>query len=170
MFVGVVEFLGWFGAVAVLSGYILFSLGKLPNGLVYQGVNLVGGLAITVNVAAHHAAPSTVVNSIWAAVAAVVLVRMLRARRAARAVGAPVAHEAHVEPPTTTAVLPVVGPALRDHEAEASVPTGPVSGLPDGSAAPMTASVPVITAAIALALVQAAQEQADRQERATAQG
>jgi hypothetical protein len=45
-----------------------------------------------------------------------------------------------------------------------------VSGLPDGSAAPMTASVPVITAAIALALVQAAQEQADRQERATAQG
>jgi hypothetical protein len=167
VFVGVVEFLGWFGAVAVLSGYILFSLGKLPNGLAYQGVNLVGGLAITVNVAAHHAAPSTVVNSIWAAVAAVVLVRMLRARRA---VGAPVAHEAHVEPPTTTAVLPVVGPALRDHEAEASVPTGPVSGLPDGSAAPMTASVPVITAAIALALVQAAQEQADRQERAGAQG
>ena len=167
MFVGVVEFLGWFGAVAVLSGYILFSLGKLPNGLVYQGVNFVGGLAITVNVAAHHAAPSTVVNSIWAAVAAVVLVRMVRARRAARATGAPVAH---VEPPTTTAVLPVLGPALRDHEAEASTPTGPVSGLPDGSAAPMTASVPVITAAIALALVQAAQDQADRQERATAQG
>lgn len=167
MFVGVVEFLGWFGAVAVLSGYILFSLGKLPNGLVYQGVNLVGGLAITVNVAAHHAAPSTVVNSIWAAVAAVVLVRMVRARRAARTTGAPVAH---VEPPTTTAVLPVVGPALRDHEAEASTPTGPVPGLPDGSAAPMTASVPVITAAIALALVQAAQDQADRQERATANG
>lgn len=167
MFVGVVEFLGWFGAVAVLSGYILFSLGKLPNGLVYQGVNLVGGLAITVNVAAHHAAPSTVVNSIWAAVAAVVLVRMVRARRAAGATGTPVAH---VEPPTTTAVLPVVGPALRDHEAESSAPTGPVSGLPDGSAAPMTASVPVITAAIALALVHAAQDQADRQERATAQG
>lgn len=170
MFVGVVEFLGWFGAVAVLSGYILFSLGKLPNGLVYQGVNLVGGLAITVNVAAHHAAPSTVVNSIWAAVAAVVLVRMVRARRAARAVGAAVPHEASVEPPTTTAVLPVVGPALRGHEAEEPVPAGAVASLQDGPAAPMTASVPVITAAIALALVQAAQEQADRQGRATVQG
>ncbi|QWS33408.1 CBU_0592 family membrane protein [Curtobacterium aetherium] len=176
MLVGIVEFLGWFGAVAVLGGYILFSLGKIPNGPLYQVINLVGGLAVAVNVAAHHAVPSTIVNGIWAVVAAVVLVRMvLRRRRAPASEQAPVLL---VEPPTTTAVLPVVGPALRDHEADATAAPEPSPGLPAVPAspavpagvadapAPMTESVPVITAAIALALVQAARQQHAAQQQA----
>lgn len=120
MLVGIVEFLGWFGAVTVLAGYILFSTGKLQNGPTYQLLNLVGGLAIAVNVGAHHAIPSLIVNGIWSIVAVVVLTKMLRARRAAQR-GTPIesaAASALVEPPTTTAVLPVIGPALRDHEHE----------------------------------------------------
>jgi hypothetical protein len=113
--VGVVEFLGWFGAGTVLVGYVLFSLGKIANGPVYQLFNLVGGVAIAVNVGAHHAVPSTIVNSIWAAVAAVVLARMVVRRRRGTSAGVQPAPELHAEPPTTTAVLPVVGPALRDH-------------------------------------------------------
>lgn len=182
MFNGIVEFLGWFGAVTVLAGYILFSTGKLPNGPVYQLLNLVGGLAIAVNVGAHHAIPSLIVNGIWAIVAVVVLARMLRTRRAAKR-GEPAeatTAQVLVEPPTTTAVLPVVGPALRDHddstestagaavrtaehdaaraEAPADAPTAP---------APMTETVPVITATIALALVAAAQR--EQQENAPEQ-
>ncbi|MBP1302047.1 hypothetical protein JOD95_002099 [Curtobacterium sp. 1310] len=176
--VGIVEFLGWFGAVTVLAGYLLFSLGKIPNGPLYQSLNLVGGLSVAVNVAAHHAIPSTIVNGIWAVIAVVVLVRMGRARRAAgnqasarpsasalaSATALPTAPVLHSEPPTTTAVLPVVGPALRDHEAEPGEHDRGESRLQDGTAtapvAPMTESVPVITATIALALVAAAQHQA----------
>ncbi|MDM7891723.1 CBU_0592 family membrane protein [Curtobacterium caseinilyticum] len=200
--VGIVEFLGWFGAVTVLAGYLLFSLGKIPNGPLYQSLNLVGGLSVAINVAAHHAVPSTIVNGVWAVIAVVVLVRMARARHAAgvraaepeETVAPPVLH---AEPLATTAVLPVVGPALRDHEAEASgaapaaprLQAGPVPEAGTGAlradadaaptahgradaaptahgrtdaaaapAAPMTESVPVITATIALALVAAAQQ------------
>ncbi|WP_144753355.1 CBU_0592 family membrane protein [Curtobacterium pusillum] len=176
------EFLGWFGAVTVLAGYLLFSMGKLPNGPVYQLFNLVGGLAVAINVAAHHAVPSTIVNGIWAIVAVVVLVKMAKARRAAKR-GAPATAEIpvlHTEPAATTAVLPVIGPALRDHEPEVpdtadaaprlqveptastvttDAPTAPTATNAPTAAAPMTESIPVITATIALALVAAAQEQ-----------
>lgn len=188
MLYGIVEFLGWFGAVTVLAGYILFSTGKLPNGPVYQLFNLVGGLAVAANVAAHHAIPSTIVNGIWAIVAVVVLVKMARARRLAKrgATAEPEQPVLHAEPPATTAILPIVGPALRDHERDnepdATDEADPAPGLQteDGStdatteatteattaAAPMTESIPVITATIALALVAAAQDQAGRQEQA----
>ena len=184
MLSGIVEFLGWFGAITVLSGYVLFSTGKLPNGPVYQLFNLVGGAAVAVNVAAHHAVPSTIVNGIWAIVAVVVLVRTGRARHAARRSGLQSHHELTPEPPATTAVLPVIGPAVRDHEsgvtddqhATPSLPTAtapapapatatvtataaPTSTTPARPAAPMTESIPVITATIALALVSAAQQQ-----------
>ncbi|AOX65927.1 hypothetical protein BJK06_09335 [Curtobacterium sp. BH-2-1-1] len=174
-------------------------MGKLPNGPIYQLFNLVGGLAVAINVAAHHAVPSTIVNGIWAIVAVVVLVKMAKARRAAKR-GAPSTETPvlHAEPPATTAVLPIVGPALRDHEAEATFTAAPAPRLqgpdadgdatttpdathatdatstPDANsttdaptaAAPMTESIPVITATIALALVAAAQEHADQQELA----
>lgn len=174
MLVGIVEFLGWFGAVTVLAGYILFSTGKLPNGPVYQLFNLVGGLAVAVNVAAHHAVPSTIVNGIWAIVAVVVLVKMGRARRAAKR-GEPTAPEAtalHAEPAATTGVLPVIGPALRNHEPEKPSEADAAPGLqaaPTTSvtqAAPMTETVPIITATIALALVAAAQQQVDHTDHA----
>ncbi len=197
MLYGIVEFLGWFGAVTVLAGYILFSTGKLPNGPLYQSFNLVGGLAVAINVGAHHAIPSTIVNGIWALVAVVVLVRTGRARRAAKR-GVPTAAAEPallVEPPATTAVLPVVGPALRDHEADATDATDAAPRLQSATtratdatdaaprlqstateathatdaaptaAAPMTESLPVITATIALALVAAAQEHAEAQHQ-----
>ncbi len=170
MLVGIVEFLGWFGAVTVLAGYLLFSLGKIPNGPLYQVFNLVGGLSVAINVAAHHAIPSTIVNGIWAVVAVVVLVRMGRARRARARAGRTAVEPAvlHAEPLTTTAVLPVVGPALRDHEVQPHTPAQAEPRLQAESApaVPITGSIPVITATIALALVAAANEQA-AQDQAT---
>ncbi|WP_146243103.1 hypothetical protein [Curtobacterium sp. MCPF17_031] len=175
--------------MTVLAGYLLFSLGKIPNGPVYQLFNLVGGVSVAVNVAAHHAVPSTIVNSIWAVVAAVVLVRMgLRRARGRRVTGSSETRfpDLHAELPATTAVLPVIGPALRDHDddvtsvadAAPSLPAVavPVPGAGAGAGAstgtgtgtdapaPMTESVPVITATIALALVRAATQQHTAQQ------
>ncbi|WIB13716.1 hypothetical protein [Curtobacterium sp. MCPF17_052] len=133
MFVGVIEFLGWFGAVTVLAGYLLFSLGKIPNGPVYQLFNLVGGVSVAVNVAAHHAVPSTIVNGIWAVVAAVVLVRMgLRRARGRRATGSSENRlpDLHAELPATTAVVPVIGPALRDHDDDVTSVADAAPSLP----------------------------------------
>ncbi|PZF69144.1 hypothetical protein DEJ33_01945 [Curtobacterium sp. MCPF17_047] len=194
MFVGVIEFLGWFGAVTVLAGYLLFSLGKIPNGPVYQLFNLVGGVSVAVNVAAHHAVPSTIVNSIWAVVAAVVLVRMGLRRAHGRRDTGPSENrlpDLHSELPATTAVLPVIGPALRDHDGDVTTvadaaPSLPAVAVPVPGAgagvgastgtgtgtdapAPMTESVPVITATIALALVRAATQQHATQQHATQQ-
>nr|BFF15441.1 hypothetical protein GCM10025699_67440 [Microbacterium flavescens] len=80
----VFEVLGWVGAVVILAGYGLFSLGRLANGPLYQWANLIGALCISVNVASHGAYPSAIVNAIWAVIAVVVLVGMSRRRRAAR--------------------------------------------------------------------------------------
>jgi hypothetical protein len=176
-----VEFLGWFGAVTVLTGYILFSLGRIPNGPAYQLFNLVGGLSVAVNVLAHGAVPSTIVNGIWAAIAAVVLVRMLRSRRADATVGLE-ARPTSAEPPATTMVLPVIGPAVRDHDGEPAtggiplvsplVATAPETAAVSDQAAPslqgvsLADSVPVVTAAIAIALVTAAQEQMAQEQTA----
>lgn len=121
----VFEVLGWVGAVVVLAGYALFSLGKMPNGPVYQLANLVGSVCISINVASHGALPSTIVNALWAAIAVVVLVRMVRSRRrAARAAAS-----------TPAAPLAI---------------TAAPTSQPTTQPVPLIDSVPVITAAMAV--------------------
>ncbi|WP_054145415.1 hypothetical protein [Frigoribacterium sp. RIT-PI-h] len=137
----VFEVLGWVGAVVVLAGYALFSLGKLPNGPVYQLANLVGSVCISINVASHGALPSTIVNALWAIIAAIVLVRMARRpRRTARAV----ASTSGV--PLAVAAEPTMQPT-----------TQPV---------PLMDSVPVITAALAVVTL-AAMEHAQHTQQAS---
>ncbi|WP_423922089.1 CBU_0592 family membrane protein [Frigoribacterium sp. 2-23] len=142
----VFEVLGWVGAIVILAGYALFSLGKIANGPLYQWTNLIGGVAVSINVSHHGAYPSMIVNTIWALIAATVLVRMYRKRHAAvrverAAEAARIAEEARVaaQPAPTTSPVPLVE------------------------------SVPVITAALAvvtLAAVAHAAEQAEQAEHA----
>jgi hypothetical protein len=159
----VIESLGWAGAVIVLGGYLLFSAGKIPNGPLYQVFNLVGALFVCVNVCAHQAWPSTIVNGIWAIIAAVVLVRMWTKHRAAKRAGeAPAEPEQHIELPTTTAVLPVIGPALTHEQ-----PAHDQPALDQAHEQPVSIadSVPVITAALAI-VAAAAQEHAAQEHAA----
>lgn len=135
----VFEVLGWVGAVVVLAGYALFSLGKLPNGPVYQLANLVGSICISINVASHGALPSTIVNALWAVIAVVVLVRMGRTRRRAAA---------------STVAVPL------------SLTAAPTS-QPTTQSVPLIDSVPVITAAMAvvtLAVMEHAQQAQQAQQ------
>jgi len=46
----IVEFFGWYGAVAILLAYALISFKIIPpTGYVYQGLNLTGATGIVIN-------------------------------------------------------------------------------------------------------------------------
>ena len=72
---------GWLGAIAVLAGYAAFSLGWITAGRIFQGLNLLGSLALLVNVYYHGAWPGVVLNLAWGTISAVAMVRAMRARR-----------------------------------------------------------------------------------------
>jgi hypothetical protein len=74
------EVSGWFGALAVLAGYVLFSLGWIQNGKLFQTTNLAGAAAMIVNSSYHGAWPSVATNIAWCAIAAVALVRLRQLR------------------------------------------------------------------------------------------
>ncbi|WP_205761566.1 CBU_0592 family membrane protein [Arthrobacter mobilis] len=75
------EVSGWLGAVAVLAGYLLFSMGRIQNGRLFQTANLAGSVAMIVNGAYHGAWPSVATNVAWCAIAATALVRLRQLRR-----------------------------------------------------------------------------------------
>lgn len=176
----VVEVLGWVGAVVVLAAYALFSLGRLPNGPLYQVLNLVGGACVAVNVASHGAWPSTIVNGIWAVIAVVVLAGMLRRRRAATRAARGAAASAGsvlavtgpvpVLPEAPVAVREAAPVALAPAPAPAPAPVAvTVAPVPSAATAapepaPVTAPVPlvdavaVVTGAIAVIALAAAQQ------------
>ncbi|ARC55741.1 hypothetical protein AS850_01450 [Frondihabitans sp. 762G35] len=125
-----IEILGWFGALVILAGYALFSLGRLPDGRLYQWTNLVGAVCISINVAVHGAYPSAIVNAIWAIIAAVVLLRLRSRRRAERLAASHAAAQSERR--------------IRDAEMAQLAP------------APFIESVPAVTAALAVVVLAAA--------------
>ncbi|WP_051570996.1 CBU_0592 family membrane protein [Cryptosporangium arvum] len=72
------EVAGWVGALALLAGYALLSLGRIPSGGRYHVFNLVGAAGLIVNGAAHGAWPSTMLNVVWVAIGGVALARLHR--------------------------------------------------------------------------------------------
>jgi hypothetical protein len=72
----VAEISGWLGAVAVLIAYLLFSIGRIPNGWLFQAANLVGSAALLVNGFHHEAWPSVSTNVVWCGIAVWALVRL----------------------------------------------------------------------------------------------
>ena len=72
------EILGWYGAIAILVAYALVSFSLVtPTSLVYQLLNLTGGVGIVVNSFKHMAYPSGILNIIWAVVAGVAILKVL---------------------------------------------------------------------------------------------
>ena len=71
-----VQAVGWGGAVAILAAYFLNSAGLVPNGWIYQGLNLFGSLGV-VAVSLHTGAtPPAALNACWAIIAIVAIVRL----------------------------------------------------------------------------------------------
>lgn len=69
------EAAGWFGAAAILVGYLSVSMGWLRPGRRFQVANLVGSAAFMVNGAFHGAWPSVVTNVVWFLISVVALTR-----------------------------------------------------------------------------------------------
>ncbi len=74
------EVVGWVGTVFILAGYFLLSVGRIPNGRIYQWFNLVGAIGLLINGAIHGAWPSVILNVVWIAIAVFALIQLLRKR------------------------------------------------------------------------------------------
>jgi len=71
-----IAIIGWVGAGLLVTAYGAVSAGRLPGGgLAFQLLNIVGGVALTVNTGYHAAWPSAALNVVWVAVGAVTLLR-----------------------------------------------------------------------------------------------
>ena len=63
------EIIGWTGALLFVVAYFLLSIRKLkPDGLVYQLMNIAGGVCLVVNSFHMHDYPSVLTNLIWAGI------------------------------------------------------------------------------------------------------
>jgi hypothetical protein len=104
------EISGWIGAFAVLAGYLLFSIGRIHNGKLFQTMNLTGAAAMIVNGSYHGAWPSVATNIAWCAIGAAALVRLGRLRQATPPTReAPDLDEDELLPPPGPAPLELTG-------------------------------------------------------------
>lgn len=79
MFGVLVDLLGWVGTFTYLAAYYLVSVRWLaPDSFPYQGMNLLGGLLLSLNSAYHHAWPSLGLNLAWMLIGMVIVGKKLR--------------------------------------------------------------------------------------------
>lgn len=72
-----VELLGWYGMLALMTGYFLVSFSLINgDGIIYQLLNLTGGLGLLVVAAAKGVTQSVILNSFWAIIGVVAIVRI----------------------------------------------------------------------------------------------
>jgi len=74
-----IDVAGWVGAALLVAAYAMVSTGRLQgSGLRFQLLNIVGGVALTLNTAYHGAWPSAALNVVWVVVGLGALVRRYR--------------------------------------------------------------------------------------------
>jgi hypothetical protein len=73
-----IDWLGWYGMVAVLAGFVGISSGKLTAGWLFQILNFTGALGLCANTAYNGAWPSASLNLIWALFALAALGQLAR--------------------------------------------------------------------------------------------
>lgn len=78
----VINVLGWAGMVLLVGAYALLTWGRLRAGVLFQVMNLVGGLLLMLNTAYYGAWPSTALNLVWFVIGGVGLVRLWLTARA----------------------------------------------------------------------------------------
>lgn len=72
------QIVGWYGAVAIISGFLLISFEIIkPNTVFYQLLNLSGALGLLILGIDRHVRQSVVVNFFWISIASIALVGIL---------------------------------------------------------------------------------------------
>ena len=73
-----IEALGWIGSIEILFAYGLTSFQKVKtDSVLFQSLNLTGGIFLIVNSIYHEAYPFTFINSIWVLIALPALIKII---------------------------------------------------------------------------------------------
>lgn len=77
-----IDIIGWIGSVEVILAYGLNSYQKIKSdSLIFQFLNLTGGVFLIVNTYYYGAFPSTFINIIWVLIAAPAIIRIFRKKK-----------------------------------------------------------------------------------------
>ena len=72
------EVAGWYGMIALIVAYGLVSFSVIPgDGIVYQLLNLTGGIGLIIVAASKHVVQSVLLNIFWAAIGIIAVVRIV---------------------------------------------------------------------------------------------
>ena len=71
------EFLGWYGMIALIVAYFLVSFSWIEaDGLVFQILNLTGGIGLLIVAASKGVTQSVILNLFWAVIGIIAIVRI----------------------------------------------------------------------------------------------
>lgn len=78
----VYEIIGWLGAFFFIIAYFLLSIGKLKSdGILYQSMNVLGGLCLVINSINLNDHPNLVTNFIWMCIGLFAIVQIIATRK-----------------------------------------------------------------------------------------
>ncbi|MBS1506597.1 MAG: hypothetical protein JSS79_08130 [Bacteroidetes bacterium] len=76
-----IDSIGWIGSVEVIAAYGLNSYQKIKSdSLLFQLLNLTGGIFLIINTIYYSAYPSAFINVVWVIIASVAIVQMIAKR------------------------------------------------------------------------------------------
>ena len=77
-----IDIIGWIGSIEVIAAYGLNSYQKIKSdSLVFQLLNLTGGIFLIINTLYYSAYPSTFINVVWVIIASVAIVQIFRRKK-----------------------------------------------------------------------------------------
>lgn len=72
------DILGWIGMILVLLAYGLLSTNKIPNGKLYQVLNLLAAICMAIGVFPKNAWFSFILQIIWAFIAIIAIFKIIK--------------------------------------------------------------------------------------------
>ena len=74
----VFDVLGWIGMILMLIDYMLLSLNKINNGLLYQSLNFLAALLMAIGLFPKSAWFSFTLQVIWAIIAIIAIIKLIK--------------------------------------------------------------------------------------------
>ncbi|MBS1487081.1 MAG: hypothetical protein JST43_05785 [Bacteroidetes bacterium] len=77
-----IDIIGWIGSFEVIAAYGLNSYQKIKSdSLVFQLLNLTGGIFLIINTIYYCAYPSAFINVVWVIIASIAIVQLTRKKK-----------------------------------------------------------------------------------------
>jgi hypothetical protein len=77
----IVDIIGWIGSIEVIAAYGLNSYQKIKSdSLLFQFLNLTGGIFLIINTIYYSAYPSAFINVVWVIIASIAIAQLVRKR------------------------------------------------------------------------------------------